>query len=158
MCVLYSWIHSLSSSSSSTSDFCIQVVGIILAFKTRKVEITALICIFSITLVVIVLITFILRSYINLSAAVFSGGIIILATFFLGLSFIPKVLIGVSATIFRNPQKQRCRDWAAEDCYMLLLFLTVPSCIYSFWHGVIPTSYFIFNDFYTCFTIFFSQA
>ena len=22
----------------------------------------------------------------------------------------------------------------------------VPSCIYSFWHGVIPTSYFIFND------------
>ena len=24
------------------------------------------------------------------------------------------------------------------------------SCIYSFWHGVIPTSYFIFNDFYTC--------
>ena len=29
----------------------------------------------------------------------------------------------------------------------------VPSCIYRFWHGVIPTSYFIFNDFYyTCFT------
>ena len=31
---------------------------------------------------------------------------------------------------------------------MLSLLLTVPSCIYSFWHGVIPTSYFIFNDFY----------
>ena len=29
-------------------------------------------------------------------------------------------------------------------------YLTVASCIYSFWHGVIPTSYFIFNDFYTC--------
>ena len=29
-------------------------------------------------------------------------------------------------------------------------YLAVPSCIYSFWHGVIPTSYFIFNDFYTC--------
>ena len=28
--------------------------------------------------------------------------------------------------------------------------LAVASCIYSFWHGVIPTSYFIFNDFYTC--------
>ena len=27
-------------------------------------------------------------------------------------------------------------------------------CIYSFWHGVIPTSYFIFNDFYTCLTNF----
>ena len=33
----------------------------------------------------------------------------------------------------------------------------VPSCIYSFWHGVIPTSYFIFNDFYTCFTNFLSR-
>ena len=33
---------------------------------------------------------------------------------------------------------------------MLSLLLAVPSCIYSFWHGVIPTSYFIFNDFYTC--------
>ena len=33
---------------------------------------------------------------------------------------------------------------------MLSLLLTVPSCIYSFWHGVIPTSYFIFNDFYIC--------
>ena len=26
---------------------------------------------------------------------------------------------------------------------MLSLLLAVPSCIYSFWHGVIPTSYFI---------------
>ena len=29
-------------------------------------------------------------------------------------------------------------------------YLAVLSCLYSFWHGVIPTSYFIFNDFYTC--------
>ena len=29
-------------------------------------------------------------------------------------------------------------------------YLAVASCIYSFWHGVIPTAYFIFNDFYTC--------
>ena len=35
-------------------------------------------------------------------------------------------------------------------CGRLLHALTVPSCIYSFWHGVIPTSYFIFKDFYTC--------
>ena len=34
---------------------------------------------------------------------------------------------------------------------MLSLLLAVPSCICSFWHGVIPTSYFIFNDFYTFF-------
>ena len=38
----------------------------------------------------------------------------------------------------------------AEDCCMLSILLAVPSCFNSFCHGVIPTSYFIFNDFYTC--------
>ena len=37
-----------------------------------------------------------------------------------------------------------------EDCCMLSLLLAVPSYFNSFWHGVIPTSYFIFNDFSTC--------
>ena len=41
---------------------------------------------------------------------------------------------------------------------MLSLLLAVPSCTYSFWHGVIPTSYFIFNDFYTCIYIGFVPA
>ena len=49
-----------------------------------------------------------------------------------------------------TPQNQRCREGVAEDCCILSLLLAVPSCIYSFWHGVIPTSYFIFYDFYTC--------
>ena len=40
----------------------------------------------------------------------------------------------------------------AEDCCMLSILLAVPSCFNSFWHGVIPTSYFVFNDFYTCLT------
>ena len=31
---------------------------------------------------------------------------------------------------------------------MLSILLTVPSHFNSVWHGVIPTSYFIFNDFY----------
>ena len=57
------------------------------------------------------------------------------------------------ATIFHNPQN-RCRDLVVEDCFILSLLLAVPSCIYSFWHGVIPTSYF---DFYTCFTNFLSR-
>ena len=78
----------------------LQFVGIILAFQTRKVRInvlndsksvTALIYISSIVLVVIVMITFILRGYINISAGLFYGGIILLATMFLGLIFIPKV-------------------------------------------------------------------
>ena len=34
----------------------------------------------------------------------------------------------------------------AEDCCMLSILLPVPSCFNSFWHGVIPTSYVIFND------------
>ena len=51
--------------------------------------------------------------------------------------------------------RRRCRDWVAEDCCMLSLLLAVPSCIYSFWHDVIPTSYFIF---YTCFTNFLSRV
>ena len=55
-----------------------------------------------------------------------------------------------------TPKKQRCREGVAEDCCMLSI-LTVPSCFNSFWHGVIPTFYFIFNDFYTCSTHFFSH-
>ena len=56
-----------------------------------------------------------------------------------------------------TPKSQRCRDWVAEDCCMLSILLAVPSCFNSFWHGVIPTSYFIFNDFYTCSTYCFSH-
>jgi gamma-aminobutyric acid type B receptor len=78
----------------------LQLVGIILAFQTRKVRIPilndsksvmALIYISSIVLLVIVLTTFILRGYINVSAALFSGGILSLATFSLVFIFVPKV-------------------------------------------------------------------
>ena len=54
------------------------------------------------------------------------------------------------ATIFRNPPTPICREGVAEDCCMLSILLAVLSCLNSFWHGVIPTSYFI-NDFYTHF-------
>ena len=57
---------------------------------------------------------------------------------------------GEHATIFRNPLPTSRFLGVAEDCCMLSILLAVPSCTYSFWHGVIPTSYFIFNDFYTC--------
>ena len=54
-----------------------------------------------------------------------------------------------------QPKKtKKCRDWVAEDCCMLSHLLAVPSCVYSFWHGVIPAFYFVFNDFSTCFTNF----
>ena len=78
----------------------LQLVGIVLAFQTRKVKIlilndskpvAALVYISSIALVMMVLITFILRDYINVIAAVFNGGIIVLATVFLIFIFTPKV-------------------------------------------------------------------
>ena len=53
------------------------------------------------------------------------------------------------ATIFRNTLPTSLFLGVAEHCCMLSLLLAVPSCFNSFWHGVIPTSYFIFNDFYT---------
>ena len=86
----------------------LQIVGIILAFQTRKVRINvlndsksvaALVYISSIVLVVIVLVTFILRSYINISAALFSTGIIVLATVFLILMFVPMVSVVSKASL-----------------------------------------------------------
>ena len=79
----------------------LQILGIILAFQTRKVKIrvlndsksvAALVYISSIVLIVIVLMTFILRSYINISTVLFFTGVIVLATVFLILTFVPKVV------------------------------------------------------------------
>ena len=48
------------------------------------------------------------------------------------------------------PKTVETRRHCEEDCCMLSILPAVPSCFNSFWHGVLPTSYFIFNDFYTC--------
>ena len=78
----------------------LQFAGIILAFQTRKVNIkalndsksvTVLIYISSIVLVIMALVQFILRNYINIQMAVFSGGVILLATLFLVFIFTPNV-------------------------------------------------------------------
>ena len=78
----------------------LQFMGIILAIQTRKVKITALndsksvtalIYISTIALVVIFLVSFLLRDHINTSTALVSGGIIVLATTFLFITFTPKV-------------------------------------------------------------------
>ena len=80
----------------------LQAVGIILAFQTRKVKINvlndsksvaALVYISSIVLVVIVLVTFIQRSYINISTGLIHAGVLVLATVFLLLTFVPKVSV-----------------------------------------------------------------
>ena len=43
------------------------------------------------------------------------------------------------------PQPQRCREGVAEIVACSQPYLAVLSCIYSCWHSVIPTSYFIFT-------------
>ena len=78
----------------------LQIVGIVLAFQTRKVKISALndstfvaalVYISSVVLVALVLVTFALRGYINIQGAIFSGGVLLLAFVYLILMFIPKV-------------------------------------------------------------------
>ena len=77
-----------------------QVIGIVLAFQTRKVrlrglrdskEVAAIIYISSITIVVMALLTFSLISYINIGSGIFIVGIFLLTTTFLILIFVPKV-------------------------------------------------------------------
>ena len=76
------------------------VVGMLLAFHTRRVKIKGLndskfvatiIYISSIVLVALALVTFALRAYINIGTGVFVAGILTLMTIFLTLNFIPKV-------------------------------------------------------------------
>ena len=79
----------------------LQIVGILLAFQTRKVKlhglrdskfIAAIIYISSIVLVVLALVVFALRVYINTGAGIYASGVLVLTTIFLFLIFIPKVI------------------------------------------------------------------
>ena len=80
----------------------LQLVGIIFAFQTRKVQITVLneskfvaafVYISSIVFVALVIVTFALASRINVAGGIFSGGILLLATMSLALTFLPKVSV-----------------------------------------------------------------
>ena len=78
----------------------LQVIGIVLAFQTRKVKVrglrdskyvAAIIYISSIAIVVMALVTFALENYINIGTGIFVVGIFTLTTIFLVLIFVPKV-------------------------------------------------------------------
>ena len=78
----------------------LQIVGIVLAFQTRSVKISVLnesmfvaafVYFSSIVFVALVIVNFALPSRINISGGIFSGGILLLATMSLVLTFIPKV-------------------------------------------------------------------
>ena len=72
----------------------------LLAFQTRKVKfkglndskfVATIIYISSIVLIALALVTFALRTYINIGTGVFVAGILTLTTIFLALNFVPKV-------------------------------------------------------------------
>ena len=78
----------------------LQIIGMLLAFQTRKVKfkglndskfVATIIYISSIILVALALVTFALRTYINIGTGVFVAGILTLTTIFLALNFVPKV-------------------------------------------------------------------
>uniref|UniRef100_A0A1X7VH94 G-protein coupled receptors family 3 profile domain-containing protein n=1 Tax=Amphimedon queenslandica TaxID=400682 RepID=A0A1X7VH94_AMPQE len=80
--------------------FLLQAIGIFLAFQTRKVkvkvlndakQVTAIIYVTSVCVVLIIMTTFALGSFLNTSSAVFSLSIAAASTAFLILIFIPKM-------------------------------------------------------------------
>ena len=80
----------------------LQILGIMLAFQTRRVKVKSLkdstfvaanVYISSIVIVMFILVTFALRTYLNAYCAIFATGIFILTTTFLTLTFVPKVLL-----------------------------------------------------------------
>lgn len=82
--------------------FILQIIGIVLAFQTRKVkvkilndakEVTAIIYVTSVCVVVIIMTTFALGSFLNTSSVLYNASILIATTTFLILIFIPKVIL-----------------------------------------------------------------
>ena len=78
----------------------LQLVGIVLAFQTRKVKfpglndskfVGAIIYTSSIVLVILIMDTFLLTNYLIIYGVTYPFGIFILTTIFLSLTFIPKV-------------------------------------------------------------------
>ena len=78
----------------------LQLIGLVLAFQTRKVKlqglkdskfVAAIVYISSIILVALALVTFALRTHINIGTGISVTGIFSLTTIFLALIFIPKV-------------------------------------------------------------------
>ena len=101
----------------------LQLVGIILAFQIRKVKIpvlndskfvAALIYVSSIILVILAFVTLPLGGYINVEAAIFCVGTLLLATTFLALTFVPKVY----------------RVWHIDSMYVFSFALQSDTCIY----------------------------
>ena len=113
----------------------LQIIGLVLAFQTRKVKlhglrdskfVAAIIYISSIILVALALVTFSLRTYINIGTAIITFGVFSLTTIFLALMFIPKVSqqIGIIIIIIIKSGLRRVRNCVSK---LALCFETVAS-------------------------------
>ena len=103
----------------------LQIIGLVLAFQTRKVKlhglrdskfVAAIIYISSIILVALALVTFSLRTYINIGTAIITFGVFSLTTIFLALMFIPKVSqqIGIIIIIIIKSGLGRVRNCVSK--------------------------------------------
>ena len=86
----------------------LQLVGVVLALRTRKVKIKVLndakyiitlVYISSIVLILIAIIRFTVGSMIHVTEVFYSGGLLVATTVFLSLTFIPKMI-----SLYRDPQ------------------------------------------------------
>ena len=113
----------------------LQIVGLVLAFRTRNVKIpvlndskfvTALVYISSVVLAALVLTTFLLQSFIDIGSGMFSGGIMLIATLFLILMFLPKVRV----LLLHMCTVPTCRQFVMLpcSCLCLLIFLRCLIC------------------------------
>ena len=91
--------------------FILQIIGIVLAFQTRKVkvkilndakEVTGIIYVTSVCVVVIIMTTFALGSFLNTSSVLYNSSILIATTTFLILIFIPKVNITLQNILYKQ--------------------------------------------------------
>lgn len=86
----------------------LQLIGLILALRTRKVKvkvlndakyIITLVYVSSIVLVIIAIVRFTLESMMHVSEVFYSGGLLLATTVFLSLTFVPKMI-----SLYRDPQ------------------------------------------------------
>ena len=86
----------------------LQLIGLVLAIRTRKVKINilndskyvmAIIYVSSLVIVIMALVTFVPGTRLNLNEAFFSAGLLLSTSIFLSLTFIPKVLENIFALL-----------------------------------------------------------
>ena len=89
----------------------LQLIGLVLALRTRKVKvkvlndakyIITLVYVSSIVLVIIAIVRFTLESMMHVSEVLYSGGLLLATTVFLSLTFVPKMI-----SLYRDPQGEK---------------------------------------------------